>query len=245
MKNTAEKKRMLEHWQIIAALMLLYDIVAVNVASFLALWIRFDCNYSQIDPVYIEAFLRYMPIHTLVCVVTLFVARLYNSIWRFASFSELLRTMAATLINSGINGVGITLLFQRMPISYYIFSAGFQFLLLLGIRFSYRFVLLERSKVAKGHGGEKRIMLVGAGNAGQMLLRDAQVSQKQKVTICCIIDDNPNKWGRHIGGVPVVGGRDNILTNVAKYKIDAIFVAVPSASQEDKRQILNICKDSG
>ena len=245
MKNTAGKRRILEHWQIIAVLMLLYDVIAVNVASFLALWIRFDCNYSQIDPVFVQAFLRYMPIQTLVCVATLFAARLYNSIWRFASFSELLRMIAATLLTGGINGVGITLLFQRMPISYYIFSMGFQFLLLLGIRFSYRFVLLERTKASKGHGGEKRIMLVGAGNAGQMLLRDAQVSQKQKVSICCIIDDNSNKWGRHIGGVPVVGGRDSILANVAKYKVDAIFVAIPSVSLEEKRQILNICKDSG
>ena len=101
--------------------MLLYDVIAVNVASFLALWIRFDCNYSQIDPVFVQAFLRYMPIQTLVCVATLFAARLYNSIWRFASFSELLRMIAATLLAGGINGVGITLLFQRMPISYYIF----------------------------------------------------------------------------------------------------------------------------
>jgi len=245
MKNTG-RTRKIEHWHIIAALMVLYDIVAVNLAGFLALWIRFDCQFSQIDPVYIEAWLHYAPVHTLVCVLTLWVARLYNSIWRFASFHELLRTMAATLISGLLNTVLIMVLFTRMPISYYIFTTGIQFMLLIGIRFSYRFILLERNRAGKGQSAAfKRIMLVGAGNAGQMLLRDAQVSKEQKVNICCIIDDNPNKWGRHVGGVPVVGGRDSILANVAKYKVDAIFVAIPSASEEDKRQVLNICKESG
>ena len=246
MKQKAEQSRKIEHWQIIAMLMIIYDIVAVNLACFLALWIRFDCNYTQIDPAYIRAWMCYMPIHTLVCVVTLWLTKLYNSIWRFASFSELMRTIMATIITGVINTVGITLLFARMPVSYYIFSIGFQFLMLLGVRFSYRFVLLERSKVKKERLGEtKRVMLIGAGNAGQMILRDVQISQKANLQVCCIIDDNPNKWGRHVSGVPVVGGRESILSNVARFKIDRILVAVPSASEEDKRQILNICKESG
>jgi len=246
MKHETEKVRKLEHWHIIAALMIMYDVVAVNLAGFLALWIRFDCSISQIDPVYIQAWISYMPIHTLVCVVTLGLTRLYNSIWRFASFAELMRMIVATVITGAINTAGITLLFVRMPISYYIFSIGFQFLLLLGVRFSYRFVLLERSKVKRSQLGEpKKVMLIGAGNAGQMILRDAQITKEANLQVCCIIDDNSNKWGRHVSGVPVVGGRDSILANVAKYKIDRILIAIPSAAEEDKRQILNICKESG
>ena len=246
MKQLIKNKFKLEHWHIIAILMMAYDVVAVNVAYFLALWIRFDCVYSQIPANYFAAFLQYAPIHTLVSIITLAVLRMYNSIWRFASYHELLRTLGATTITAVTHAVGITLLFGRMPISYYCFGMAFQFLLLIGIRFSYRFVLLERSKVRiHGDSHAKRIMLIGAGNAGQMILRDTMMSKAESLSVCCIIDDNANKWGRHIGGVPVVGGRNEILTNVEKYQIDKIFLAIPSASSADKRDILNICKESG
>ena len=252
MKCTPKKPQRIEHWHVVAALMILYDVVAVNLAGFLALWIRFDCQFSLIEPIYIKAWLQYMPIHTIVCLVALWITKMYNSIWRFASYNELLRTILATAITGVVNTIGITILinviseYERMPIPYYVFCTGFQFLLLIGVRFSYRLVLLERSKAYRSRlGSKKRVMLIGAGNAGQMILRDTQISRETNVEICCIIDDNANKWGRHVGGVPVVGGRDSILANVAKYKVDAIFVAVPSASEEDKLEILNICKETG
>ena len=80
MKQTDRKKFKLEHWHMIAILMMAYDVIAVNVAYFLALWIRFDCVYSQIPANYFAAFLRYMPIHTAVSVITLAALRMYNSI---------------------------------------------------------------------------------------------------------------------------------------------------------------------
>ena len=171
MKNVTEKGRRIEHWHVIAGMMILYDIFAVNLACFLALWIRFDCRISEIGQTYISAWLQYMPIHTLVCVVVLFFMRLYNSIWRFASFNELLQVILATFITGVINTIGITVLFVRMPISYYVFGVFFQFLLLIGVRFSYRLILLEREKVRKiRKGNTKRDMLIGAGNAGQTSL---------------------------------------------------------------------------
>ena len=246
MRQLIKNKFKLEHWHMIAILMMAYDVIAVNVAYFLALWIRFDCVYSLIPANYFGAFIRYMPIHTAVSVITLAALRMYNSIWRFASYHELLRTLGATAITAIIHAVGITLIFERMPISYFCFGTAFQFLLLIGIRFSYRFVLLERSKIrVHGDNQVKRVMLIGAGNAGQMILRDTLMTKDANLSVCCIIDDNANKWGRHIGGVPVVGGRGDILANVEKYQIDKIFLAVPSASPADKRDILNICKESG
>ncbi len=244
----------LEHWHIVAMLMVLYDVVAVNLAYFLALWVRFDCSFSEISPEYLQSFVYYMPIHTLVCLVVLAVLRMYNSIWRFASINELLRVIMATAVTSVLHIVGTVVVMHlftettvgRMPVSYYIFGAGFQLMLLIGVRFSYRFVLLERAKVRKKNKiGEKKVMLIGAGNAGQMILRDSVIAKESNVKICCIVDDNANKWGRHVSGVPVVGGRDSILKNVKKYQIDKIFVAIPSASEEEKRDILNICKETG
>ena len=246
MKQASKNKFKLEHWQMVAILLMVYDVVAVVAANFLGLWIRFDCVYSQIPQVYLSAFVRYMPIHALVSLITLALLKMYNSIWRFASYHELLRTLLATVITAATQAVGITLLFTRMPVSYYFFGTAIQFLLLIGVRFSYRFVLLERSKAhVQWDGNAKRVMIIGAGNAGQMLLRDILMSKDGKLSVCCIVDDNANKWGRHIGGIPVVGGRNDILANVDKYQIDKIFLAIPSASPADKRDILNICKESG
>lgn len=243
---TRQHKR-LEHWQIIAILLMLFDVIAVNAAYFFALWFRFDCMYSAIPAEYLHAFLKFAPVYAVICVITFWLTRLYNSIWRFASFQELIWTMAASVITSLLHVVGITVLFCRMPVSYYIFGMGIQFLLVLGVRFSYRFLLLERCKSKKNNKDARcsRVMLIGAGAAGQMILRDSITGVDTNIKVCCIIDDNPNKWGRYIEGVPIVGGRDDILLNAQKYNIEKIFVAVPSANPENLRDILNICKETG
>ncbi|HIR87516.1 MAG TPA: polysaccharide biosynthesis protein [Candidatus Fimimorpha faecalis] len=214
-------------------------------AYFLALWFRFDCIFSKIPQNYYDSYLKFAPIYSIFCVVIFWILRLYQSVWRFASYSEMIRIIAATVITSTIHIVGITALFGRMPISYYLVGMGIQFLLVLGIRFSYRFILLERSRKKGEETYASRVMLIGAGAAGQMILRDSMKAKETNVKICCIIDDNSNKWNRYIEGVPVVGGRDEILLNVEKYHIDKIFLAIPSASAEEKRDILNICKETG
>ncbi len=238
-----KRAKRFEHWHIVALLLMLYDIAAVNLSYFLALWLRFDCAFSEIPTQYVAAFFRFAPIYTVVCIAVFWLLRLYNSIWRFASFSELKRVMLATAVTVLTQVLGITLLFQRMPASYYLMGGFLQFLAVLGVRFSYRFILLLRGR--RNAGQMRRVMLIGAGGAGQMILHDATGLAKEKLKICCIIDDNPNKWRRDIEGVPVVGGRYDILPNVEKYKIDKIFIAIPSASEEVKREILNICKESG
>ena len=246
--NKKEKtRRRIEHWHIMAFLLMLYDIVAVNASYFAALWIRFDCSFSGIPDHYLSAYIKFAPIYTLIAVCTLGFVRLYRSIWRFASISELLRVMAATAITGLLHTLGITIFFERMPISYYIFGVAIQFLLLLAVRFSYRLILLERSRARResAKSKAKRVMLIGAGNAGQMILHDAQRMKEEILNVCCIIDDNPNKHGRYIEGVPVVGGRDDILQNVKKYHIEQILLAIPSAKSADIRDILNICKETG
>lgn len=236
----------LKHWQVVNIGLLLYDILAVNASYFLALWVRFDCRFSMIPEYYMEAFLKFAPIYTVVCVAVFWRARLYKSIWRFASYSELLRVATATVLTFFVQTIGITLLFKRMPISYYFTGTILQFFAVLAVRFSYRFILLERSRREKEMGtNENRVMLIGAGVAGQMILRDTFKSRDNNDKVVCIIDDNPNKVGRFVEGVPVVGGRGEILKNANKYNIKKIYIAIPSASKEDKKEILEICKESG
>ena len=238
------KKHKLEHWQFIALLLAVYDIVAVNIPFYLALWIRFDCIFSAIPVQYLQAVWHFSPFYTVLSLVVFLVCKLYNSIWRYASLSELMRVLTASAITAVIHIVGSIIVVGRMPISYYFIGISLQFLLVLGIRFSYRLVLLELSR-SKKRSKVKRVMIVGAGNAGQMILRDVMRMKEENMKVCCLIDDNPNKWGRYVEGIPVVGGRDVILKSVQSHRIEKIFVAIPSASAKDQRDLLNICKETG
>jgi len=235
-----------QHWQGIAFILFIYDVIVVNGAYFLALWLRYDCKFSEIQAEHLKAWLEFIPINTIVCLLVFRIAHLYHSIWQFASYDELVRTAFASATASVIHAVAITLIFGRMPISYYLVGAGLQFVLVLAIRFGYRFVLLERRRWRKDvqNAMASRVMLIGAGIAGQMILRDLHNTEKVNERVCCIIDDNQNKWNRYIDGVPVVGGRENILLNVEKFKIEKIYLAIPSASPEERRDILDICKET-
>lgn len=241
MKNFVKN---LEHWKVIAACLVVYDIIVVNFSYLLALWLRFDTRYSSIPINYLNAFIRFSPFYTVVCIFVFWRLHLYNSIWRFASYNELIRCIAAGGITSIVQIIGITVFFQRMPITYYFTGAVFQFGLVVGVRFSYRFVLLLRGRNRSKGDAEKKCMLIGAGNAGQMIIRDIRNAKELHEKICCIIDDNPNKWHRYVDGIPVVGGRDDILLNVEEYDIDKIYIAIPAATAESRRDILNICKET-
>ena len=169
--------------------------------------------------------------------------RLYKSIWRFASYSELMRVILATVV-TGVIYTGSLLIFNlHMPVSYYVIGITVQFIATLGIRFFYRFVLLLRGRT-NNEVQKKNVMIVGAGSAGQMLFRDIKHAKETNETVACFIDDNPNKWNRYIDDVPVFGSRDHILEAVDKFKIEKIYVAVPSANPQDKRDILRVCNET-
>ena len=241
-----KKKFHLARWKQLVLYLMAYDIVAINAAYFLALLLRFDLQYQAIEPQYLASFLRFAPLYTVFCLFLFWYLKMYRSLWQYASVGESARIIKSTLYSTAFQVIGITLLFVRMPIAYYVFGALFQFILILGIRFAYRFVLMEREKVKlhKQAANPTRILLVGAGDAGQLILRDIQHSKQTNGIVLAIIDDNPNKWGRNISGVPVVGGRDEILATVHKYNINRIYLALPSATAETKRDILNICKET-
>ncbi len=236
----------LEHWQVIAIYLAIYDIIAINLAYFIALWFRFDCRFSMIPEEYLYSWMIFSPLYALFCILVFWYLRLYKSLWRFAGYTELSRIVCSTVITAIFHIVFTTLFIKRMPALYYCFGAILQFLLIAGIRFSYRFVLLERGKrdMLQKEPGISRVMLIGAGQAGQMIMRDLNGTSEIREKVFCIIDDNPNKWGRFIDEIPIVGGRDDILDNAKKFHIDKILVAIPSASEMQRSEILNICKET-
>ena len=246
MNNMKNKGFEIKKHHIVMTLLMLYDLFAVVVSYFLALWVRFDCRYSSIDDKYLVAYYKFIPFYAIICILIFYILKTYQSVWRFVSYSELLRVIVACVITGGLHSILITVLVRRMPLSYYTFGICFQFLLIAGIRFSYRFVLLERDRVRRIENIPLcRVMLIGAGAAGHSLMRDLAHTDKANDKVCCIIDDDKNKWGRYIDGVPIVGGRDDILAAVEKYKVEKIYLTIPSLTQEERRDILNICNETG
>lgn len=232
----------------LSLLLMIYDALAVSAAYFFALWVRFDFLFSTIDRQYLMAWAGFAPTYALICLAVFFVLRLYQSVWRFAGYSELLRIIAATFITVILHNICLTLSHQRMPLSYYALGVVFQFLAILISRFSWRFLLtvLDIRRQTKAEEGEyNRVMLIGAGMAGQMLIRDTIRSDKVKDRVVCIIDDDEKKWGRYMDGVPIVGGREHILPMVERYQVERIYVAIPSAPRQELREVLEICKESG
>ena len=238
------KGRRFAHWQIVSVALMLYDFAAVCGAYFLALFLRFDCVYSAIPWMYIVPYNKFILPYAAGCIVVFLLARMYNSVWRYASYTEFVRTLAASLLTSVVHSVLITVLFRRMPVSYYLMGAFFQFALLIAARFGSRFIQIFRQRHEGVDASAKRIMLIGAGNAAQMILREMTLASEVSDRVVCIIDDNPDKWHRYLNGIPIVGGRDDIMENVEKYRVDEIYLAIPSATAEQKRDILAICSET-
>ena len=236
-----------KRWRWLSLLMMIYDFAAVCFAWFGVLWARFDFQMSEIPTTYFQAYRGFILPYAVVAILLLMVFRLYRSLWRYASMPELVRLLAVCLLSSALHAAGITILFRsglpggRMPLSYYIGGALLQFILLAGVRFAYRILRYELKQYFQRSEALGRVMLIGAGNAGQMILRDMSQTERPEDKVVCIIDDDPNKWGRYLEGVPVVGGRDDILLSVKKYHVNKIYLAIPSATAQEKRDLLDIC----
>ena len=233
-----------QHWQKIALILAMYDFFSVLIAYTFALFLRFDFVFSSIPLIFLQRHQKLIFLYAAFCIVIYFLFKLYHSLWRFASYIELLHCIMSITV-SFIVFLSVSLIWFRMPVSYYLIGLFLQAVFAVGLRFMFRFVnlLKSRNSVEKT---VNRVLLIGAGSAGQMIIRD--VMENRNITddkICAIIDDNPNKWGRYIEGVKVVGGREEIFSAVKTYKINKIYFAIPSISADDKREILNICNETG
>ena len=227
----------------IAATIMLYDFVTIAFSYFFGLWLRFDFRFLSIPEMYLSVYYKMIIPYTVVCIFIYWSFKLYRSIWRFASYSELTNIILSNII-CGIFNFAVTRIFgARMPFSFHVIGFLMQMIFAAVIRFSYRFVLMLKRQ-QRNNKNATRVMLIGAGDAGMTILRDVNKNIESNSRVVCIIDDNTNKYGRYIEGVPVVGGRDDILKNVEKYNINEIYFAIPSASSTQRRDILNICRET-
>ena len=229
----------------IIALVLL-DIMSVFIASFAALYIRYDFKILSIEQVYLRRWELMLPWLILITLAVYTGWKLYRSVWRYASATELLNIIFATTTTALAQFVLCEVLQKDMPKSYYILFWFLMTVCTCGIRFSYRVLRLISSKRrAWSHKDGVNVMIIGAGAAGNAIIKEIESSQYVKLNVKCIIDDGPGCHGKYMRGIPIVGGRDKIMDAVGEYSIDEIILAIPSVSTQVKKEFIEICKETG
>lgn len=223
------------------------DIFSVLVASFGALFIRFEFSFKWIDPQYIVAYEKIIIPFIIITLIFYTIWKLYKSVWRYASANELINVVMASTCASVGQVLYCIIVNVHMPRSYYALTWFLLTMITCGVRFSYRFLryVNERRRSYGEKNESVNVMIIGAGASGNMILKEIESSQYLKLKAKCVIDDNPGCHGKYLRGVPIVGGRDKILDAAQEYCIDEIFLAIPSVSLQERQEILNICKESG
>lgn len=244
------KIKMLERydreWIRKAFLILFMDVLIILCSYFLALVMRFDLDLDRIPKEYMDGYVWSMPFWIIATVVVFYACRLYHSIWSLASAPELEMCIMAHAILIPVYFAGVIFMHLHMPRSYYLMGYIICFMLTTGMRFSYRmlrFYVGKRNQDLMTE-GEDRIMVIGGGAAGQTLIKELIRSKYLHKKVCCIIDDNPTKKGRVLEGIPIVGNRYDILDMVKKYRINHIIYAIPATTGKNRKDILNICKQT-
>ncbi|MDD5954949.1 MAG: nucleoside-diphosphate sugar epimerase/dehydratase [Firmicutes bacterium] len=220
------------------------DVLTIFVSYAMALMLRFEFSFSAIDVKYVEGFLDSILLWILATLVVFFVCRLYHSIWSLASTRDLLTIIKAYVLLIPVYVLIAHLLRMNMPRSYYVMGYIINFCLTTGMRFSYRVLLMLTQSRKRGSRQVDRVMIIGAGAGGQMLIKEMQNVSKLNTKVCCVIDDNPYKKGRFIEGIEIVGNRHDIVAMAQKYRITTIIYAIPSGNPADRKAILNICKET-
>ena len=245
-KKTEENKYS-KIWINRAVLLAFMDVLIILVSYLAALLLRFDLKFSMIPVMYIDGYLWTMPYYVMITLVVFYVCRLYHSIWRLASVAELRMILTAYMILGVAYIAGMLFMDMHMPRSYYFMGYIISFCLTTAERFSYRLLRFyaNSNEVVASEEKADRVMVIGAGAAGQTLIKEMINSEKLHTQVVCIIDDNPNKKGRMLEGVPIVGNRYSIPEMVKKYHVTRIVYSIPATTGQNRKDILNICKDTG
>ena len=239
-------KQMRHRFDARALFIMLMDALAVAIAMSLAIWARFEFSIVQVPHHYAEAWLRLLPLDIILTLAVFLIFRMYRFVWRFVSVRDVAFMAIAVLVAFAVTDGLRYATKAELPRSVQFIQLVLEEILLIGIRCIMRFwELLKSLARRKSNAADERIMLIGAGEAGRALAREILTNHHVSARICCAIDDNETNWGKYIEGIPIVGGRDTILYTARKEDITDIIFAIPSASLENRREIFNICSQTG
>ena len=226
-------------------LLVLMDMLIITAAGPLAIYVRYNLFFEPQAIEFIENIFQYLPVNLILTVIVFAAFRLYQGIWKYASASDLVNIIVACLVSAVTQTVGMTLIGLRFPRSYpfmyfAVLTAGISM-----FRFTYRILAYFRQK-QQGliKEGKTNTMIVGAGEAGNTLLKELQNSKFVEQNVCCLVDDDPGKIGKYLRGVLVAGNRKDICRLAEEYHIDEIMIAIPSASHAEIQELLDICSQT-
>ncbi|WP_044913843.1 polysaccharide biosynthesis protein [Butyrivibrio sp. WCE2006] len=226
--------------------LIVYDVLSIIIASYMALLMRYEFNIDLVPYEFMEPVNDYLVINVVISLIVFYFFRLYNSLWAYAGENELQNLVFACVTSGIANAIGLQ--FFRIgrvtvPQSYYFLYTFILITLIFVSRFSYRFIRSVKHKT-ENRKNTTSVMVIGAGESGNIIIKEIVNSNFSSMVIRCIIDDDRGKWGHYIQGIRVVGGRDKILECADLYDIDEIIVAIPSLSRSEMRKLLDLCKET-
>ncbi|MGN0333007.1 MAG: polysaccharide biosynthesis protein [Lachnospiraceae bacterium] len=224
--------------------LILLDIICIVLASFFALATRFEFIIYNIPKEFLEELIKFSPLFVGSTLIVFSLFKIYTSLWEYAGLEEVYSIVWACIV-SGVLQLGIVIIGGGfLPRSYYLLTTIYLGIFVCATRFSYRLVRLKKQHRSVPWKKDRNVMMIGAGEAGRTLLVEMQNSKYLHKTVRCVIDDDPLKRGKYILGVKIVGDRNSIKKYASKYNIQQIIICIPSASAEQLRQILDICKET-
>lgn len=228
-------------------ILIILDMLAVVVASYGALYWRFDFSFDGQWMLYMEPATLLLPFDLILTLIVFWLLKLYKSVWRYASTNELINITAACILCFFLQIILVAVLPIQMPRSYYPMYAFLLMIMVCATRFSYRIIRLfnSRRRTASKDPEKKNTMVIGAGAAGNAIIKEIESSTYVNLRVMCVIDDDPGCHKKLLRGVPIVGDRTCIQDAVDAYHIEEIIIAIPSASKSKIREILEICKETG
>lgn len=238
------RERIFKNKYFFVGLMLIYDVVAIQIASFLALYFRFDFQISDIPAEFVDNVVHYALINTITTLIIFALFGMYRYLWRYIGSLEVLLGLFASILSS-VCYMAVNARSWNVPRSFYGFYPCFLFFLVMGMRCSYRVftALTVRVKIKQSDMG-KRVMIVGVGEAGASIIKEYQNSKYLNQLVVCAIDDDVSKKNRYVHGCKIVGNRNDIVAAAEKYSVDEIAIAIPSISQSELRKIVDICQQT-
>ena len=220
------------------------DIITIIIHSFLAIILRYELKYSWVPQEYLHSIRSYMLINIVTTIVIFFILNLYNSVWSFAGLRELTMIGVGCFLSTICQAFGMQILVLPVPRSFHVFYFFLMISTTILTRFSYRILGVLKNGFRKQEGHIYHTLVIGAGEAGSMIIHELKYSAHLNSKVVGVIDDNPHKKGKLIHGVRILGGRECIIEVTKKYDVDEIILAIPSASARTTRQILEICNQT-
>lgn len=217
------------------------DMLTVVLDSYLAIILRFKLDNIWVPEEYMSSVEHYMIINVITTVIIFLLLNLYNRVWSYASLYEMLLIVCAAMLSTAFQAFGFSLLYLPIPRSYYFFYFILLSITTLITRFSYRILHTMQNGIKKSAKHSRNTIVIGAGEAGNMIIKELKSSKYLNQKVVCVIDDNPSKKGKYIHGIRIIGGRDMIQEAAKKYDAEEIILAIPSAGNKATRDILRIC----